>query len=105
VEEVTLGIEADGTTANALTGLLGQPAEYYDFAAEVTGVFDTVVGTSIDFVDQLGWGYPPTHRTRSTREWGPNAIRVILEACGFPADSPPRAAPEAPSDESFWDAA
>ena len=33
------------------------------------------------------------------------AIRAILEACGFPAASPPRSPPEPPPDESFSDVA
>ena len=34
-----------------------------------------------------------------------DAVRAILESCGFPADSPIRAQPEPSPDESFWDAA
>jgi len=32
-----------------------------------------------------------------------DTIRAILEACGFPADSPVQAPPEPPPDEPFWD--
>lgn len=34
-----------------------------------------------------------------------DAVRAILAACGFPADSPPRGPPEPPPDEPFWEAA
>jgi hypothetical protein len=34
-----------------------------------------------------------------------DVVRAILEACGFPADSPARAPGEPLPDESYWDAA
>ncbi len=73
-QELAMRVEPQTPDPGALTNrspLLGQQAQYYDYARTAAEQMNKSIGNVLDMVENLGRGHRPTRRTENGRVWGP----------------------------------